>query len=468
MASHKSAANLNELESKISTLERANFDLKLQLHYLNKKHAGEVNPSASGPEVNINVIEDRSIDVLSLREEVEYSKRRILELESELLQSQLARDKEKNEYAKALQVRPPESAVVEDNRRREREVAMAIAEHDALLIAKLRSELEASGRQRENDKKLIDDLLTQVDGKDEEIGKLMVTVRDLQDSSNQQALALVSKQQQTNGSNGNGGNPMLFSASSDGQQTSITINSSAFAAGGSVGAAGMSTAHGHTIGQGQAHPTSFMIQSGGMGPMGMGMGYGAAMMPYQGTGSRHGDHPSYDALRYENEQLKGRLGLMEDSVRNQQVVIDGMKASASEIRGIEGDEARRLEAELDKCLDEKEKLKQRLQKLEVDFELACRHIKDLGTNMSASDPSYTVSQELLFSPHRNKALAGVRKLVDPAQRQQVEQLEKTVEFYKQREAELLSALEGVIGRCQELEQQQQQHHSAGAMPRLRR
>eukprot|EP01039_Chlorochromonas_danica_P007429 gene7429-8216_t len=95
----KNSSNLNELEAKIATLERSNFDLKLQLHYLNKKYANATNnPDITGPEVNINVIEDRSADILGLREELDYAKKRILELESEILQIQLVRDKEKTEY----------------------------------------------------------------------------------------------------------------------------------------------------------------------------------------------------------------------------------------------------------------------------------------------------------------------------------------------------------------------------------
>ncbi|RYG94811.1 hypothetical protein EON65_56910, partial [archaeon] len=178
MSSMKPAANINELETKIQTLERVNFDLKLQLHYLNKKYAGAVNPNATGPEVNVHVLEDRSVDILSLREELEYAKKRILELESELLQVQLLRDRERSEYQKALQHRPPE--IMEENRRREREVSLAIAEHDAILIAKLRGELEGLGVEMESNKKLIETLKDQLENKEIEVSSLQEAKKRLE------------------------------------------------------------------------------------------------------------------------------------------------------------------------------------------------------------------------------------------------------------------------------------------------
>eukprot|EP00981_Chlorochromonas_danica_P010843 scaffold3468_cov217-Ochromonas_danica.AAC.1 len=165
---------------------------------------------------------------------------------------------------------------------------------------------------------------------------------------------------------------------------------------------------------------------------------------------------------------------MEESVRNQQVVIDNMKASAVNISTIEGEESKRLEAELDKCIEDREKLKERLQKIELEFELACRHIKELSNHLNERDPAYLTGQDFIYSSYRSKALSGVNRVVDTsaltqqntvkeltAAKQEVQQLTKANELYRQRESELLSALEGVVKRCQELEEQ-------ASFPKLRR
>jgi hypothetical protein len=151
--------NLSEQEEKIASLERANFDLKMQVFYLNKKIAdGAGAGDADQDIVNLNVIEDRSVDILALREELEVAKRRIEELESELIQVQLIRDNEALEYQKLLQNQPSSDiTLLEDSRRREREIAKTIAEHDAALISQLRQEIDSLQVQHERDVALVED-----------------------------------------------------------------------------------------------------------------------------------------------------------------------------------------------------------------------------------------------------------------------------------------------------------------------
>src|SRR5689334_8007537 len=102
------SGNLKDMEAKINSLERANFDLKLKMHYLNKKYAN-AGESQAGPDDPSNriMVGDTHIDIIAMKEENEYSKRRIIELESELLQLQLIRDREAAEFHKALKMKNP-------------------------------------------------------------------------------------------------------------------------------------------------------------------------------------------------------------------------------------------------------------------------------------------------------------------------------------------------------------------------
>ena len=155
-----SAETLSDLQTKIESLERANFDLKMQVFYLNKKISDGValSDETDQSNINVNLIEDRSADIIALREELDFSKRRTEELESELFQLQLLRDNEALEYQKMLQSQPSiDITILEESRRREREVAKTVAEHDAQLIAKLRNEIDSLEKQHDRDVKLVED-----------------------------------------------------------------------------------------------------------------------------------------------------------------------------------------------------------------------------------------------------------------------------------------------------------------------
>jgi hypothetical protein len=152
--------SLSDQEAKIASLERANFDLKMQVFYLNKKISdgalAESDPDQAA--INVNLIEDRSVDIIGLRDELEFAKNRIEELESEVFQLQLIRDNEALEYQKLLQTQPSNDiSLLEESRRRERDIAKTIAEHDAALISKLRLEVDSLQQQHERDSKLVED-----------------------------------------------------------------------------------------------------------------------------------------------------------------------------------------------------------------------------------------------------------------------------------------------------------------------
>ncbi|KAJ1418477.1 hypothetical protein B484DRAFT_481629 [Ochromonadaceae sp. CCMP2298] len=142
-------SRLSEEQMKMAYLELENFNLKMKVYYTNKKVSDimtvEEGASAAGIE------DSEHFDQSAPGEENQYCRDRIYELEREILKVQLLRDNEALEYQKAMQSQLPSNTftLLEESRRREREVAKAIAEHDASLIAKLQD--EALGLQQQCD-----------------------------------------------------------------------------------------------------------------------------------------------------------------------------------------------------------------------------------------------------------------------------------------------------------------------------
>jgi hypothetical protein len=184
------SGNLADLEAKIATLERSEFQLKMQVFYLHKKLSEGVQSAEDDEDqsvINVNILEDRSVDILALREDLEYSRRRIVDLESEVLQLQLLRDNEAIEFQKLMQMQPStDVALLEDSRRREREVAKTIAEHDEALISQLQSDIATLQSQHVSDVALVEDCtsrlsaqIEKVDAKDTEIEELRCKLSDM-------------------------------------------------------------------------------------------------------------------------------------------------------------------------------------------------------------------------------------------------------------------------------------------------
>lgn len=148
--------NLSEYEAKVAALERSNFDLKMQVYYLDKKYSDTKNNETI--DTTNTTLESSNFKILELEEETEYSKRKIVELESEILQLQLLRENDAQEYQKSSKlINANQFPILEESRKRERDVAKAVAEHDAALIAKLQSELENLQLEHKKDIELIDE-----------------------------------------------------------------------------------------------------------------------------------------------------------------------------------------------------------------------------------------------------------------------------------------------------------------------
>lgn len=159
---NETAESLSEQEEKIASLERANFDLKLQVFYLNKKLTdGALQEQEGDPNeatINLSLADDRNEELLMLRNDLDHAHRKIEELESELLQLNLVRDNEAAEYRKLLHMHPSSDiTLLEESRKREQEMAKTVAQHDAALINKLRMDLESMQHEHERDSKLVED-----------------------------------------------------------------------------------------------------------------------------------------------------------------------------------------------------------------------------------------------------------------------------------------------------------------------
>mmetsp|Transcript_2960 Transcript_2960/g.5041 ORF Transcript_2960/g.5041 Transcript_2960/m.5041 type:complete len:430 (+) Transcript_2960:67-1356(+) len=395
-----SGSSLSEQEDKISTLERSNFDMKMQIFYLNQK----LSESQSSQEereqnlVTVNVIEDNNANILALKEENEYSKRRIEELESQLLQLQILRDKEILEYQKVIQEQPADSiAMLEDSRKREREISKAIAEHDAQIIAKLQMEVESLQKQHEGDLQLVEDWSSKVSHSNEviernnaDIEKLKVTISELENR--------------------------------------VSILSDA-----------------------------------------------ARCQEILHNNNNANDAQELQLLRQENIVLRDQLQRQNTSIMNQADALNKLREATNQMAAMENEDTQRLGLELDKCLDEKEKLLQKCQQLEVindslKLQLSeADRLKQLDGPLKQSHDTKTTSRV-----GRNDLGNGENISIDDA----IDS--RSIEMFKKREEELVNALEGVIERCQMLEielskmkelqrrvdtDRQQQHRRSQAPPR---
>jgi hypothetical protein len=159
--------------SDMEDMEREKFDKKLQMFYLSQKNGSA--RAALSNECNdtlASLIKEHCADTLALREANDFARRRISDLESELSELKAKKDAETSVFKT---VRSSNSVVIhssklsssgsqhttdmhiEENRRRERHAALAIAEHDSLIIQQLEVEAEALRSQHECDLTLVKD-----------------------------------------------------------------------------------------------------------------------------------------------------------------------------------------------------------------------------------------------------------------------------------------------------------------------
>eukprot|EP01036_Dinobryon_divergens_P031597 gene31597-41027_t len=156
MLQSRESANLKDLEAKFNALERVNFDLKMQLFYLNENKQSNIDglDSKTTSSDDSEDEEDKNIEILLLKDENDILKRKVEELESDLQTLQIAKEKEAEKFQRTLKGKAVSNynlTILEENHRREREAAIAIAERDSALISKLQQDILKLQSQHDDD-----------------------------------------------------------------------------------------------------------------------------------------------------------------------------------------------------------------------------------------------------------------------------------------------------------------------------
>lgn len=174
---------VREMESKISILERSNFDLKMQIYYLNEKIAagstvGEDEGSGGAQKIVVPPVSklmaerDSALEsAAALKEANKSLSKKITELELLLAQSK----------TKGHGVQGGDSLMIEENRRKERSAMQAIAEHDAKVILELEETVKSLQAHLNLDKTLVSNCTGKISGMIEESDKKDVIIVQLSD-----------------------------------------------------------------------------------------------------------------------------------------------------------------------------------------------------------------------------------------------------------------------------------------------
>lgn len=145
-------AAVHSLETKNAELERTIFDLKMRLYYLSSNRTGGDDDSLS------SMLREKDAELLSMKDMNDAGKRRIFDLENEVLLLKTSQTGASQSSSAILQ----QQLQLEHSLRSERQAAIAIAEHDNGIIADLESELERAKKKRDEDKRIISELVDKV------------------------------------------------------------------------------------------------------------------------------------------------------------------------------------------------------------------------------------------------------------------------------------------------------------------
>lgn len=159
---------LNDLEMKIDMLERTNFDLKMQLFYANQNSKmKETSSKHNDYSINSSQLSDSNSEILALKSENDRLRRKISDIESELLQTKVINDLNSPAIASnspsiisdrlnISRISSMDTTIqIEENRRSERLAAMAVANADRSIIKHLENEVNRLTLQHNEDQDLI-------------------------------------------------------------------------------------------------------------------------------------------------------------------------------------------------------------------------------------------------------------------------------------------------------------------------
>lgn len=140
----------------MSALERENFDLKMRLFYKEKESLKDTSTLENEAERVVGLLQERDDTYDQLRRANEEAYNTISELRAELQLVKASKEGSNSAYESLLHKNQRLASLqLEENLKRERQAAQAIAAHDASLIAKLEDDLEALQATHEADNKLV-------------------------------------------------------------------------------------------------------------------------------------------------------------------------------------------------------------------------------------------------------------------------------------------------------------------------
>jgi hypothetical protein len=147
------------MEEKVAQLEKANFDLRMKIFYLNEKLAeSQVNgqmEDAAADKV-INLLQQRDVAADKLKAQLAAQQQRIVELEEELVMVQKRLENEIKVRDSTIEKSNQSTILkVEETLRRERQAALAVAQHDAATILRLEGEVKKFKELYEADQQLL-------------------------------------------------------------------------------------------------------------------------------------------------------------------------------------------------------------------------------------------------------------------------------------------------------------------------
>ena len=143
--------------------ERENFDLKMRLFYKEKDSMKDTSTLENEAERVVSILQDRDSTYDQLRAANEEAYNTISELRSELQLVKASKEGSNSAYENLLQKNQRLASLqLEENLKRERQAAQAIASHDASIIAKLEDDIATLQDTHESDTKLVSECADRV------------------------------------------------------------------------------------------------------------------------------------------------------------------------------------------------------------------------------------------------------------------------------------------------------------------
>lgn len=409
---------------------------------------------------------DRVLDVLrekdniieQLRADNEDTRTKVSQLEMEI--TVLKAKKESAPPAAQSATARLNSLQLEENLKRERQAAQAIAQHDMAVIKQLEKEIERLNSQHESDSALVAEcadrvasLMQSLEEQQQEVRKKHLALTDahhqieiLQDRIAKQEVLLLNQARSPPAYT-----PPSLISNSHGSPNTRPIRSTSPIASPPHRSSPLSSSRYSPSTVPKPAPklgTPFMFSESRASASAAKSSHNTPPPPPPPQISLkqdtvHHDLTELEQLRNENEVLRTQLETERTALRNQMKTLERVRTSAEEITLLEAEEIARLEHELEKAKEEAEKWKMRSQKYESQCSVLRQQLMEAQSN-AHNMKSRSHLEQYKLQPNVKTQSNGMRETV-------------IIEMYRKREIELLEALEGLVKRCQELEYQLIEH-----------